>query len=292
MTSNQPDLDTAAIARRAYESLEPYHVLAYFNPGVGAALDDLGIDGHAFYVGGRAAPLGETSGGVVAATFYNFSPALIDSAWARATEIGLDAIDERRYAMLDEQYRTILGDAIDQVAPLLADYEAIVSALPLSGRPLAAAWAATPSPEAPHLALWRYLTILREWRGDNHIAQLVTHQLPGADAAVFHEAELPDPTVQRRVMGRRMIQLTRGLTDDDWEGSVGRLVARGLVTVDGDKQRLTDEGFALYQQIEAHTDAVTGASFDPSFNDLIDRTRPLVKLVLDAGVLPGTKRKG
>ena len=44
--------DTAAArARLAYETLEPFHVLAYFNPRLAEAQSDLSLDPHAFYVG-------------------------------------------------------------------------------------------------------------------------------------------------------------------------------------------------------------------------------------------------
>ncbi|EGD54599.1 SCO6745 family protein [Gordonia neofelifaecis] len=282
--------DNAAIARRAYQSLEPYHVLAYFNPGLGAAQTDLGLDGHAFYVGARAVPLGEAAGPVVTAAFYNFSPSLTESAWERARAAGLAAIDERRYAMLDEQYRSILGDACDEIAPLLPEFESLLDGLPVSGRPLGAAWAASAIPEAPHLALWRHLSVLREWRGDNHIAELISHGLDGIDAGVFHEAQLPED-VPRRVLGHRFFLLTRGWSEDDWNAAVDRLADRGLAERVGDDHRLTADGYAMYQDIEARTDQLTGASLDASFADLIERTRRFVKPVIDAGVLPGTRKK-
>ncbi|GAA2391702.1 hypothetical protein GCM10009855_34470 [Gordonia cholesterolivorans] len=283
--------EQAAIARRAYETLEPFHVLAYFNPGLGDAQTDLGLDGHAFYVGARGAPMGEATGAVVAAAFYNFSPALIESAWDRARAVGLEKVAERRYAMLDEQYRAILGDACERITPLLPEYEKAVGGLPVSGRPLGAARASTPIPDAPHLALWRHLSVLREWRGDNHIAELIGHGLDGIDAGVFHEAALPDPTVRRRVMGHRFFLLTRGWSEDDWDASVDRLARRGLVEIGDDGHRLTSAGFDLYQDIEARTDLLTGASLGTDVADLIERTRPFVKPVLDAGVLPGTSKK-
>ncbi|MBM7368621.1 SCO6745 family protein [Gordonia hydrophobica] len=283
--------DSAAVARHAYESLEPFHVVAYFNPGVGAAQHDLGLDGHAFYVGARACPLGETTAAVVSSTFFNFSPALIASAWNHARAAGLAAIDDRRYAMLDEQYRTILGDVSAQITPLLARYEATVSGLPLSGRPLGAAWAATPVPDVPHLALWRHLSVLREWRGDNHIAELVSHGLNGIDAGVFHEADVPDPTVRRRLLSKRLFLLTRGWTEDDWAASIDRLADRGLLERTGDGHRLTAAGYELYQRIETRTDEVTGAHLGTDFADLVNQTRHLVKPILDAGILPGTTKK-
>ncbi|WOC13611.1 SCO6745 family protein [Gordonia sp. MP11Mi] len=281
---------TAAVARRAYESLEPLHVIAYFNPGVGRAQDALGLDGYAFYVGGRGAPLAGAPASLVAATFYNFSPTLIASAWDAAHARGLDAVDASRYEMLDEQFLAILGADCAQLAPLVPEFQAVVDVLPFSGRPLAAAWASTPVPDEPHLALWRTWTIVREWRGDNHIAELVSHGLDGIDAGVFHESELPDPTTRRRVLGRKLFQLTRGWSDDEWSEAVERLAVRGLIEPSGDTPRLTDAGFALYQEIEARTDAVSGTAFPDGLADLVDRTRPFVKKIIDAGILPGTKK--
>lgn len=295
--------DATAIARRAYESLEPFHVLAYFNPGLHDAQVDLGLDAQAFYVGARAAPMGETVPAVVAATFFNFAPATIERAWRAALDAGLAEVDDRRYAMLDEQLRAILSDAIGEISPLLPEYRALVADLPLSGRPLGAAWAASDIPDAPHLELWRHLSVLREWRGDNHIAELMRHGFSGLQAGVFHEAQLPDPTVKRRVLGRKFFQISRGWTDADWDGAVLALIERGLLEPQRDSSgdrdsaesgathQLSAEGFDLYREIEAGTDEVTGAALGSGFADLIERTRPLVKLVIEAGVLPGTRKR-
>ena len=45
-----------------------------------------------------------------------------------------------------------------------------------------------------------------------------------------------------------------------------------------------------YDDIEATTDAA-GESVWAGSEDLIERTRPIVKAVIDAGVLPGTRNK-
>ena len=55
----------------------------------------------------------------------------------------------------------------------------------------------------------------------------------------------------------------------------------------------TADGAAVYDDIEATTDALGESVWSvPGASDLVTRTRPLVKAVLDAGVLPGTKKKG
>ncbi|GAB11574.1 hypothetical protein GOARA_078_00230 [Gordonia araii NBRC 100433] len=286
-------------ARKAYETLEPLHVLAYFNPGLKAAQADTGLDPHAFYVGARGAPLGPCDSSVVTAAFYNFSPALIDTAWSKARSVGLDVVAARRNEMLDEQFHTILGELV--TAPVITEladrYGDLASSLPLSGRALSAGWASAEIPDVPILRLWHNIAVLREWRGDNHIAALVVNGLDGIDACVFHEARLLDPSIRRRAMGRRMNQLTRGWSDDDWEGSVDRLAARGLVEriepEDSDvAHRLTARGAALYNTLEATTDDLGESVWaTPGVDALLDGTRPIVKGIIDAGVLPGTRKK-
>lgn len=284
----------AAVARNAYQTTEPYHVLAYFNPGLGDAQSDTGLDAHAFYVGARGGPLGECAASVVAATFYNFAPQMISTAWRAARDVGLDVVMARREQMLDAQYRAIFGDRIHdaELADLARWYGNTVESLPMCGRPLAAAWASTPVPEAPHLALWRHLSVLREWRGDHHIAALVLYDVNGIDAAVLHEAELPDPSVVRRVLGHKFFLISRGWSESDWQAGVDRLVDRGLAERTDTGHRLTDAGYSLYQAVELRTDNTSGAAWAaPDAPEILARTRPYVKAIIDAGVLPGTRRK-
>ena len=212
------DQVTTSAARTAYETLEPLHVLAYFNPGLRSAWSDLGIDGTAFYVGARAAPMGPCAPAVVTAAFYNFSPALIETAWRAAVDRGLPAIAARRDQMLDEQLRAILGDRVDD--PFLTEsasrYAGLAAGLPTGGRALAASWAAATPPDGPaHVQLWHAIAVLREWRGDNHLAALLLHGLDGIDALTFHEAQLPDAQVRVRRLGKRLSLATRGFTEQD-----------------------------------------------------------------------------
>ncbi|TWS18888.1 hypothetical protein FK529_12950 [Tsukamurella asaccharolytica] len=284
--------ETAALARRAYETVEPFHVVAYFNPGIHAACTDLEIDQHALYVGARAAPMGEAHASVVTAAFYNFAPPVIENGWSQALQAGLAEVDDRRYAMLAEQFGTILA-GIDpaEIESLAQGFGAVIDGLPLAGRALASAWAASPVPDSPALALWRNVAVVREWRGDNHLAELIRHGLTGLEAGVLHEADLPDPTVRRRVLGRQFFRLTRGWSEDQWAEAVAGLAARGIVEGEPEAHRLTPEGMALYDDIEAGTDAVSGAAFSDAAEGLVDRMRPVSKAVIDSGVLPGTRKK-
>lgn len=104
------DSTAAAHARAAYRTFEPFHISAYFNPELGAAGRDTGLDGHAWYVGSRAEPMGPCAAGVVAAAFYSFNTTLIERSWPAAIAAGLDTVARRRWDALD----TVLGGALGE----------------------------------------------------------------------------------------------------------------------------------------------------------------------------------
>ena len=283
-----------AIARAAYTTFEPFHITAYFNPHLKSAGQDTGLDGHAWYFGSRAAPLGETSASVVAAAFYNFNPELVERVWPSAVAAGLDTITKRRWELLD----AVLTDAL---GPLATDPQLVTIGNRLrdigdtavfAGRTLSAAWHSSERPDAPHLALWHSIAVIREWRGDGHLAALVDAQLDPAEAVVFHEAVHPDPKA-RRVLGTRITQLTRQWSDEEWDAAARRLASRGLLTTTDGGETLTDQGVELDAHIEQRTDVLASSIWKgiDDAEELIISVRPYVKAVIDAGILPGTKKR-
>lgn len=284
-----------ALARAAYTTLEPFHVTAYFNPELGSAYEDTGLDGHAWYVGARAAPMGPCAPSVVAAAFYNFNPVLIEQAWPAAAAVGLDAVSDRRWALLDSVLGAALGSLASEpdLATIAERLRSIGDAASFAGRPLAAAWHSTERPDVPHLALWHSITVLREWRGDGHLAALIDAELDPAEAAVFHEAVRPTPQPGRRALGKRITQLTRQWSETEWDSAAERLAVRGLLTTSAEGETLTEAGTALDRHIEERTDAMASAVWKtvPDAEQLITSARPYVKAVIDAGFLPGTKKR-
>ncbi|MBY4381556.1 hypothetical protein HQO24_08900 [Rhodococcus fascians] len=284
-----------ALARAAYTTLEPFHVAAYFNPELGSAYEDTELDGHAWYVGARAAPMGPCAPSVVAAAFYNFNPVLIEQAWPAAVAVGLDAVSDRRWALLDSVLGAALGSLASEpdLATIAERLRSIGDAASFAGRPLAAAWHSTERPDVPHLALWHSITVLREWRGDGHLAALIDAELDPAEAAVFHEAVRPTPQPGRRALGKRITQLTRQWSETEWDSAAERLAVRGLLTTSAEGETLTEAGTALDRHIEDRTDAMASAVWKtvPDAEQLITSARPYVKAVIDAGFLPGTKKR-
>ena len=246
-TTARPDDGSAELARKMWRTLEPYHSIVYFTPHAEAAYAALGIEGRAGYFASRAAPLGRVGAEVVISTFYNFHPALvrraIPSAWEKAEP---SAVVEARQAAADAALRGILGDEVDgqaiQGAAVIAERAA--RAAGIEGRPLFAGHAGLPWPSEPHLVLWHALTLLREHRGDGHIAALVMAGLDPCEALITH-ADANDTGVSSAVLQR-----SRAWPDDEWAAARERLVGRGIVDRDG----LSAEGRALRERVEAETD--------------------------------------
>src|SRR5690554_4920171 len=100
------------LARAAYRTLEPYHLVAYFAPLLRRLSAEWGTDWRTQYAGMRAAPLGPVSPAVVAAAFYNFRPAELARAWEKAQLVGLERLDAHRDTVLD----VTLGEALGELA--------------------------------------------------------------------------------------------------------------------------------------------------------------------------------
>ena len=177
--------------------MEPIHLVTYFSEEPTEALTALGLrnywDG---YFAGRSAPLGRVPAAVVDAVFYNFADGEvarhIPRVWTTTTpEAALDARERGSVAAL----RRILGDLAD--APGLARAADLATAAatsaPTEGRALYAALRALPVPEEPVARLWHAATLLREHRGDGHVAALVTEGIGGTEAHVLVALDLGMP---------------------------------------------------------------------------------------------------
>jgi len=162
-----------------------------------------------------------------------------------------------RFEAVDGACRRLLGDEVVGSADMrraaeLARTAAEVAATRVEGRPLAAAHAELAWPEAPHLVLWHAQSILREYRGDGHIALLVTHGLSGIDALITHGAAGD--------VAPRLLQSSRGWSDQQWADAVVSMRQRGWLD-DGEALGLSPWGAAQRQEIEDQTDALATAPY-------------------------------
>ncbi|MEU5882975.1 hypothetical protein [Spirillospora sp. NPDC047279] len=259
--------------------LEAYHVPVYFSPEAAAAYKAAGLKGYWMgYFASRSAPLGAPGPEVVTATFYNFAPRraarALPDAWALCPPA---RVLEARLEAADQTLRRLLGDLVDtpEVAEAAGLARQAAQACPAQGRALSAAHAALPVPDQPHLALWWAASVLREFRGDGHIAALVSGGLDGCECCVVSRAlgAAPDDFGEQR-----------GWNGDEWQAAVQRLTARGWLTPDG---ALTDQGRDGRAAIEDTTDRSAAAPLRALGGDatarLTECLRPLAHRIVDSG---------
>lgn len=279
-----------ARVRQLWHLLEPLHAVLYYAPEVFEEAAVLGYDTKErwpSYFPLRAAPLGPVGAERVASAFYSFSPRMvaehIDSGWPAA---GPAAVLAARLRGIDRAYRAILGDRVD--SPELAEAAALArraaESVDTAGRPLAAANAELEWPEAPHLQLWQAATILREHRGDGHIAALLVAGLDPVESLVSFAA-IGAASVERFE--------SRGWSAGEWEAARRRLTARGLADERGGA---TDAGRDLRHRLEHHTDQLASGPWRLLGAADTDRLADLLGdfwvAVLSSGLLPSETTLG
>jgi len=268
-------------ARRMWRVLEPYHAITYFAPETRQATDALGLrGGWMSYFACRAAPLGPVGPELVTAVFYNFHPAMVaralPDAWNLATPEQLLAA---RLQAVDNAVRRMLPDTTASVRRTADLARQAAESAPLGGRPIAAANAALAWPDEPHLVLWQATTILRESRGDGHVAALVTAGLSPCQANITISAA-GGPS-------KALYQAARRWSDEEWAEAEDDLRSRGLLAADGS---LTEQGRALRQQVEDTTDALAEQGWskleDAATEELDHLIRPISGAIMASGLVP------
>ncbi len=239
-------------ARFLWQRLESYHGMIYFVPEADQHYTALGLDrGMMGYFGSRAAAMGPVPAEVVVATFFNFEPSgihgVVPEVWNRTSAA---ALWQARLAAVDEALRRLLGDRIGapEIGRAATLLRSIVPACRPEGRALFAGHLAQEWPDEPHLALWFGITLLREYRGDGHIAALTAEGVSGVEALVIHGATGAVPP--------RVLKATRAWGDEAWETAQRGLQARGWLGLDDE---LTPIGRQHRDEIERRTDELAAA---------------------------------
>lgn len=258
-------------AHKTWRTLEAVHGHVYFAPEASAAYAELGLEPTAGYFASRAASLGPVDAEPVIAMFYNFNPSLIRSALPRAWEIASpQAVHTARVDAAGRGLRRVLDGVVDPQelaeAAALATEAAQSCVDDVSGRPLFAAHTTLGWPDDPLLVLWHAQMLLREYRGDGHVAVLTAHGISGLEALILHAAT--------GAVSRLGLQATRAWSDDAWDGAVQRLVGTGLVHADGS---FTEAGTELRRSIEERTDELATAPYDALGPERCTRLRELVR---------------
>jgi hypothetical protein len=278
---------TPNLARRFYERFEPVHAVTYFAPEARAALDVLGYRGFWMgYFAARSAPLGMVPTEVVTAIFYNFSPhrvaKALPAAWtiadptaALAARLSSAVASLRRYGVGDDEGLGVAAELTAKAARHAG----------IDGRALFAANAALRWPDDPRAVLWHAATLLREHRGDTHVAVLTAAGVSGRESNVLHAAAgkvTPD-----------YIMRARDYDLHSWNRYQQRLFSRGLLDTEG---RLTAAGRELKEHIETATDALALSALDALNDTEVDQLfqvlTPITRLVVAGGDIPASTPMG
>lgn len=274
------------LARRFFDRLEPIHAVTYFAPEARAALDGLGFRGFWMgYFAARSAPFGVVPTEVVTAAFYNFAPQRVAKALPAAWDFAspADALRARETSAVAALRRCDVGDGDDvRTAADLAEKAARNA--PMDGRPLFAANRALAWPDEPVARLWHAVTLLREQRGDGHVAVLAAMGISGREANVLHAAAGRVP--------REFIMRSRDYDDAQWNVYQDRLARRGLL----DGEQLTDAGREVKARIEDTTDVLALSALDAlddgEVETLFRALTPITRKVVSAGDVPAATPMG
>jgi hypothetical protein len=270
-----------SVGRRLFELVEPVAVVTYMAAEPTAAVMALGLDDvWDAYFAGRAAPLGrDVPADVVHALFYNFADGEvarhIPHVWRAVTPAAANAAREQGSVAA---LRRILGELTDAPGLVRAGDLALKAGTraPTEGRALYAAVRTLPVPTEPVARLWHGANLLREHRGDGHVAALVSAGVGGTEAHVLHALS----TGMRPEEFGRVSHLPAARLAAVVDG----LRARGLVGADG---WLTTAGRQLKERIEALTDELATPAYDgleaAELEQLVADLEPVAAVLVAAG---------
>ncbi len=256
--TDAPDGSTRLRALAA--ALEPVAGQVYFAPECHAAYEALGFgpspgefggvagpDGEAYFCS-RGSILGQVPGEVVASAFGVFEhgavAALVASGWRRTDAATIcDARDTGAVAHL----RRLLGEAPAGAAEARDLLARAAAPLEPYGRPLFAGLLARDRFDDPLADAWRLADMLREFRGDAHVAAFTLAGFDACRIGIVSELWWGLPA--------RSYSRTRMWREDAFQAAEDRLLADGLVARDeGGRVRLTEAGRAEREAVEAATD--------------------------------------
>ncbi|MFD8958985.1 hypothetical protein ACFV0W_19030, partial [Streptomyces anulatus] len=208
----------------------------------------------------------------------------VPGIWATAAP---DAVLAARLRAVDRSYRALFGERAE--GPEFAEAAALARRAAEAVTPgtvggLGPANSGLPWPDAPHLVLWQAATVLREHRGDGHIAALAGAGLDPVESLVSFAAVGAAPSE---------VFASRGWGAEEWGAARRRLQERGLVAADG---TATDAGRELRAKVELRTDEEAAAPWralgEPGRERLVELLGEPWLAVLGSGLLPAENTLG
>jgi len=280
----------SSLARAMWAAAEPFTLYGLASPEMFEAMTGLGIHKRGVFLAARGAVLGEAGSATVAAAFHAFPRSqfeeFLSPIWAFTSPAEVIAT---HHATIPVMALRVLPRETNQadLHSLANQLGIVIGNLDVSGRPLASGNQAIELPAEPWAKFWRAWSTLREYRGDAHIAVLISHNLTVAEVQVL------STTWGEANYDVKMLRKTRNMTDEIWSSAQVRLAARGLLRVDGS---LTPEGQELRENIEIQTDEACMNAWNQlsvaELNYLYDFTFALSEAVVSSGAFPAQTAVG
>ena len=264
---------------------EPIGANVYFAPEAHQRYLALGLQsmGNGYFCS-RSASMGKPSGLVVTAAFGVFNPAVVvpavESGWA-ITEPG--PLLQARYDGAVASLRRLLGEpdprllsrAVELLRRGLEEAEG-------AGHPLFSGLKGLPWPTEPLGQLWRCCDMVREHRGDSHIAVWTRAMVKPIEIQLMSELQLG--------ISLKTYSMTRGWSIEQMDRALDEMRERGWV----EGEMFTQEGRVFRDQIESDTDDMEtpvvdaiGAEFDQLIEILSPWAASIVKVGIAGGGYPG-----
>jgi len=260
---------------------EPIGANVYFAPEAQQRYTALGFkDYGSSYFCSRGASLGKPGGMVVAAAFGVFSPAVVvpavEAGW-KVTEP--EPLLQARYDGATASLRRLIGEP--EPSQLRRAVELLgrgLEAAQHAGHALYGGLRSLPFPEEPIGQLWRCCDMVREHRGDGHIAVWTRYGVQPIEIQLMSELQLGIPL--------KTYSATRGWTVEQMDAALDGMRAKGWMEGDA----FSPHGRAFREQIESDTDDMETPIVDAmggDFDELIGILRPWAAAIVAAGIAGG-----
>ncbi|MEO6156341.1 MAG: hypothetical protein ABIQ39_01790 [Ilumatobacteraceae bacterium] len=273
--------EEGARSRALAVALEPVVGSVYFAPEAHAAYAELGfgpstgpITGDAWaeahwgqvqmpdgvaYFASRGGILGQVRGEVVAAAFGVFNPAAVVASIEHAWSItNADLVVAARTRGAVAQLERILGPAPEGIEWVIELLGRAVAPLSTIGRPMFAGLRALEMPVDPIGRMWRLGDMLREYRGDAHVA--------AAGAALLDGCSLQVLTERCAGMPPRSYAAGRGWDATQLGAAEVLLTRLGLL----EHGRASTAGMAAREALEAETDRLCAPMVAELGDDIVE----------------------
>ena len=275
---------TSTGARRLRDALEPIATQGWWSRQAADRVTALGLGIFDGYVWGRAAALGEPAASVVVSAFGVFEPTFLSALYNQGRSIAARAdVLAAREVGVAEGLALVLGEGARDDAATLADaLQEPLDTLDGCARPLFSGLRELPTPTDNYARLWRAAELIREHRGDGHLAACVAAGLDAVEMNVLTEL-----WVGYDVGG---YSSSRGFGPDALARAVSSLEERGWVA----GGTLTAEGVAARDAIEDRTDRSQDAliaALAPQLDSLIARAAAVSDALVAARSFPSDPRK-